>query len=74
MQFFFHLNDRFALFNKIIYLAKCIAGGVPMGAVLCTDKIQLVPGKHGTTFGGNLLACAKNCDGFVILTKTKRIY
>ena len=29
-----------------------------MGAVLCTDKIKMIPGKHGTTFGGNPLACA----------------
>lgn len=42
----------------MLCLAKTIAGGVPMGAVLCADSIKMVPGKHGTTFGGNPLACA----------------
>ncbi|MEW6703202.1 MAG: aspartate aminotransferase family protein [Bacteroidota bacterium] len=39
-------------------LAKSIAGGFPMGAVLCSDKIQVEKSKHGSTFGGNPLACA----------------
>ena len=38
--------------------AKAIAGGFPMGAVLCADRISPSPGKHGSTFGGNPLACA----------------
>jgi len=39
-------------------LAKSIAGGFPMGAILCSDKILIDKGKHGSTFGGNPLACA----------------
>jgi len=50
--------QHFDLEPDIVCLAKTIAGGVPMGAVLCNDKIEMVPGKHGTTFGGNPLACA----------------
>ena len=42
----------------MLCLAKAIAGGVPMGAVLANDGIRLPPGKHGTTFGGNPLVCA----------------
>ncbi|MCY3768759.1 MAG: acetylornithine/succinylornithine family transaminase [Gammaproteobacteria bacterium] len=42
----------------MITLAKAIAGGVPMGAVLCADQIGPAAGKHGSTFGGNPLACA----------------
>lgn len=42
----------------MLCLAKAIAGGVPMGAVLVNDRIQCPIGKHGTTFGGNPLACA----------------
>ncbi len=42
----------------IMTLAKAIAGGVPMGAVLCSNRITSAAGKHGSTFGGNPLACA----------------
>jgi acetylornithine/N-succinyldiaminopimelate aminotransferase len=41
-------------------LAKPIANGIPMGAMLCTNAAAeaITPGMHGTTFGGNPLACA----------------
>jgi acetylornithine/LysW-gamma-L-lysine aminotransferase len=43
----------------LLALAKGIAGGVPMGAVLFGDSVQHIKeGVHGTTFGGNPLACA----------------
>ena len=44
----------------IMSIAKGIAGGFPMGAVLATEEAArvLTPGTHGTTFGGNPLACA----------------
>ncbi len=44
----------------IVTLAKGLAGGVPIGAFLCTDEVAKAfhPGDHGTTFGGNPLACA----------------
>ncbi|TFH02649.1 MAG: acetylornithine/succinylornithine family transaminase [Calditrichales bacterium] len=42
----------------LLCLSKSIAGGFPMGAVLCSDKIIVAYGKHGSTFGGNPLACA----------------
>ena len=44
----------------VISVAKGIAGGFPMGAVLAKEKVAraLVPGSHGTTFGGGPLACA----------------
>jgi len=43
----------------LLCCAKSLAGGLPMGAVLIGDKVKnLVPGVHGSTFGGNPLACA----------------
>ncbi len=44
----------------VMSIAKGIAGGFPMGAILATEALakHLVPGTHGTTFGGNPLACA----------------
>jgi acetylornithine/LysW-gamma-L-lysine aminotransferase len=43
----------------LLTCAKSLAGGLPMGAVLIGHNIKnLTPGIHGTTFGGNPLACA----------------
>ena len=42
----------------LMTLAKAMGGGFPIGAVLCSDKIASAAGKHGSTFGGNPLACA----------------
>jgi acetylornithine aminotransferase/acetylornithine/N-succinyldiaminopimelate aminotransferase len=44
----------------ITTLAKPIANGLPMGAMLCTDEAAraMTPGLHGTTFGGGPLVCA----------------
>jgi len=42
----------------MLCLAKGMAGGVPMGAVLCSEQIKPPIGNHGSTFGGNPLACA----------------
>jgi acetylornithine aminotransferase/acetylornithine/N-succinyldiaminopimelate aminotransferase len=44
----------------ITTLAKPLAGGIPMGAVLCTEAVARAfhAGMHGTTFGGGPLACA----------------
>lgn len=43
----------------IITLAKAIGGGLPLGAMLVNEAYinVLKPGEHGTTFGGNPLAC-----------------
>ncbi len=50
--------ERHGVTPDLLCLAKAIAGGVPMGAVLANDRVQPPPGKHGTTFGGNPLVCA----------------
>jgi acetylornithine aminotransferase/acetylornithine/N-succinyldiaminopimelate aminotransferase len=44
----------------IVTLAKPLAGGLPLGAMLCTEEVSraMHPGMHGTTFGGGPLACA----------------
>lgn len=51
-------SQTFGLRPDIMTLAKAIAGGVPMGATLCGSHIASALGKHGSTFGGNPLACA----------------
>jgi acetylornithine/LysW-gamma-L-lysine aminotransferase len=50
--------EHYDIEADMITLAKSIAGGFPMGALLCSDKIQIEKGRHGSTFGGNPLACA----------------
>ncbi|MGB4717472.1 MAG: acetylornithine transaminase [Bacillota bacterium] len=44
----------------IVTLAKGLASGVPIGAVMATEEVSagFGPGKHASTFGGNPLACA----------------
>jgi len=57
-RFFAHQHE--GIVPDIITLAKGLGGGVPIGAVLCSEETAalLKPGLHGTTFGGNPLACA----------------
>ena len=42
----------------ILCVAKSLAGGIPMGAVLCSDGVRVPVKSHTSTFGGNPLACA----------------
>lgn len=52
--------QHYDVMPDITTLAKPLAGGIPMGAMLCTEEAAraITPGMHGTTFGGNPLACA----------------
>lgn len=52
-------------------LAKSIAGGFPMGALLCSDKIKVEKSKHGSTFGGNPLACAAGIASIDFMLESK---
>jgi acetylornithine/LysW-gamma-L-lysine aminotransferase len=42
----------------LLCLAKSVAGGLPMGAVLCNDRISVPVKSHTSTFGGNPTVCA----------------
>jgi acetylornithine/N-succinyldiaminopimelate aminotransferase len=52
--------QRFGVKPDIITLAKGIAGGFPMAAMLAAERVAaaFTPGSHASTFGGNPLACA----------------
>lgn len=56
----FLAGEHFGKKADITTLAKGIAGGIPMGACLFGEKCSevLTPGTHGSTFGGNPIACA----------------
>ncbi|MBL8025844.1 MAG: acetylornithine/succinylornithine family transaminase [Fibrobacteres bacterium] len=56
----FLCHEWYGVKPDIITLAKPLGGGLPLGAVLLTQVIadEIKPGDHGTTFGGNPVACA----------------
>lgn len=56
----FMAHQYYGLKPDMVTLAKPLGGGLPLGAVLLTEAIakHIVPGDHGTTFGGNPVACA----------------
>ncbi|MGG7178034.1 aspartate aminotransferase family protein [Clostridium paraputrificum] len=58
--------NHFDVEADIVTLAKGLGAGLPIGAVLCNEKLSSVfkPGDHGSTFGGNPVSCA---GGLVVL-------
>lgn len=42
----------------LLCVAKSLAGGIPMGAVLCSEAVKVPVKSHTSTFGGNPIACA----------------
>ena len=68
--------EHYDIQPDIMALAKGIAGGLPMGAILAKDAVAAAfqPGTHASTFGGNPLACAASVatietlleDGFLL--------
>src|SRR6185369_8695413 len=68
---FAHWQD--AIQPDLVTVAKSMAGGIPMGAVLLSEKIgTLDPATHGSTFGGNPLACAAGLAALGEYTKINR--
>jgi predicted acetylornithine/succinylornithine family transaminase len=63
--------EHFGIEPDIMTLAKPIGGGIPLGAIVCREEIVdcIKPGDHGTTFGGNPLACALGCVVLDRITK-----
>ena len=74
--------EHYGITPDIMTIAKGLGGGVPIGAMLATDKVAsgFQPGSHASTFGGNPLVCAAAVatietlleDGF-ILDQCKRM-
>jgi len=56
----FLASEHFSLAPDLVTLAKPIGGGLPLGVILGAPSVAeiLQPGMHGTTFGGNPVACA----------------
>ena len=66
-------SKLFGLNADIITLAKALGGGLPLGMALINAKIAecLKPGDHGTTFGGNPVACAAGLAVLEIISEPK---
>ena len=56
----FYCYQGYSLSPDVVTSAKGLGGGLPIGACLCSEKLAdvITPGTHGTTFGGNPIACA----------------
>lgn len=66
--------QRFGIKPDVMTTAKALGCGVPVGAFLMTEKVgahSLVAGDHGTTYGGNPLACAAICKVIELFEKQK---
>ncbi len=63
--------EQYGITPDLMTLAKPIGGGLPLGIVVATQEVASVmaPGDHGTTFGGNPLACAL---GSVVIGKVSQ--
>ncbi len=57
-------SELFDITPDLVTLAKGLGSGLPIGAVLFQKNVAgvLGPGQHGTTFGGNPVACAGGCE------------
>ena len=65
--------QNYGIQPDLVTIAKPIAGGLPLGALLVSEKVSqcIHPGMHGTTFGGGPLACAVALQLLNILEKQK---
>lgn len=63
--------DNFGVVPDAITMAKALGGGVPIGALAAKEEyaMTLVPGTHGTTFGGSPLVCAAGCATLDIMER-----
>lgn len=73
-KFFAHQHVTYngeSIKADIVSMAKGIANGFPMGAIIISPQIKPVYGMLGTTFGGNHLACAAALSTLKVLVKEK---
>jgi acetylornithine/N-succinyldiaminopimelate aminotransferase len=63
--------EQLGVVPDIVTLAKPLAGGMPLGAILINDKVAslLKPGYHGSTFAGGPLVCAVACKMVEIINR-----
>lgn len=64
-------SEMYGIKSDIVSMAKALGAGLPLGATLMNNKVAdtLKAGDHGTTFGGNPIACAA---GLVVANEVKK--
>jgi ornithine--oxo-acid transaminase len=64
--------DHYAIKPDILCLGKALSGGtIPISAVLADDEVMMTikPGEHGSTYGGNTLACRVATESLKVLVE-----
>jgi acetylornithine aminotransferase len=69
----FFAFEAYGIRPDIVTLAKGLAGGVPIGALIANETAStgFEPGDHGSTFGGNPLACRVGCTVLDIMARDR---
>jgi acetylornithine/N-succinyldiaminopimelate aminotransferase len=67
--------QHYGIQPDLVTVAKPVAGGLPLGALLASEKVSacIHPGMHGTTFGGGPLACAVALQLVAVMQKEKML-
>ncbi|MFQ3070676.1 aspartate aminotransferase family protein [Neisseria polysaccharea] len=68
--------EHYGVVPDILSSAKALGCGFPIGAMLATEKIAAAfqPGTHGSTFGGNPMACAVGSRAFDIINAPETLH
>lgn len=68
--------EHYGIVPDILSSAKALGCGFPIGAMLATEKIAAAfqPGTHGSTFGGNPMACAVGSRAFDIINAPETLH
>ena len=66
-------KEHFGVEPDIMTMAKALGGGFPMGAIVASDDITFGKSEHGSTFGGDPLACAASLGAIEAIREEKLV-
>ena len=68
-------HEHYGISPDMMTIAKGLAGGVPIGALLATAEVAkgFIPGDYGTTFGGNPLVCSAALATMIVLREEQLV-
>ncbi len=67
----FYYFEQTEVIPDAVATAKALGGGLPLGAFLLSEELSTIldPGEHGTTYGGNPLACAAGLASIKVISE-----